>query len=329
MGYVELIGNLAALGTASLWAVNSLLFAKAGKRLGAMPLSAIRIAMAVVLLVIFHTLLYGSPIPEATPMQWVIIMFSGCLGLAVGDFFYFSTLVNLGARRASLIMGSWPIFAAILAYIFLGEVLGIAIILGIVLVTVGTTWVILEKKPKDDNESKLKVNKLIQANLDKKAKKLLKLGVFTGLIGAFCQAIGYVYAKYGMNLDGGIDPLPTTLIRMISAMALVWIIVMALGNWKKIQTGIKDLKGMGLAFGGTFCGPFLGVWLSMIAAQATKIGIASTLMSLTPILIIPIVLIVDRERISPRSIGGAILAFLGVAILFLGSSVENWISGLF
>jgi drug/metabolite transporter (DMT)-like permease len=322
MEYVELIGNMAALGTATLWAFNALLFTKAGKRLGAMPLNALRIAMAAILLFVTHLILYRSPLPDATLNQVVIIAFSGFLGLAVGDFFYFSTLLYLGPRRASLVMGSWPIFAAILAFIFLGETLGWPIILGIVLVTVGTTWVILERKPKEGNDRE-------RLKLGKKEKKLLMMGVFTGILGSFCQAIGYVYAKKGMFIDGGLDPLPTTLIRMIAAMAMVWVIVLALGNWKKIKSGVRDFKGMGFAFGGTVCGPFLGVWLSMVAAHATKIGVASTLMSLTPILIIPIVMIADREKISLRSIGGAAMAFLGVAILFLGTGVENFVMGLF
>jgi drug/metabolite transporter (DMT)-like permease len=332
MEYVELIGNMAALGTATLWAFNALLFTKAGKRLGAMPLNALRIAMAAILLFFTHLIIYGSPFPDATMNQLIIIGFSGFLGLAVGDFFYFSTLLYLGPRRASLVMGSWPIFAAILAFIFLGETLGWTIILGIILVTVGTTWVVLERKPKDGNdqtEAKLGKKDLIHERLGKKEKKLLMTGIFTGILGSFCQAIGYVYAKKGMFIDGGLDPLPTTLIRMIAAMLMVWVIVLALGNWKRIKTGVRDLKGMGFAFGGTVCGPFLGVWLSMVAAQATKIGIASTLMSLTPILIIPIVMIFNKEKISMRSIGGAILAFLGVAILFLGTGVENFIMGLF
>jgi drug/metabolite transporter (DMT)-like permease len=332
MEHVELIGNMAALGTATLWAFNALLFTRAGKRLGAMPLNAIRIAMAAILLFITHLILYRSPLPDATTNQIIIIAFSGFLGLAVGDFFYFSTLLYLGPRRASLVMGSWPLFAAILAFVFLGETLSWTIILGIILVTVGTTWVVLERKPKTGDETPqntLGDKALVREGLDRKEKRLLMMGVFTGIVGSFCQAIGYVYAKKGMFIDGGLDPLPTTLIRMLAAMVLVWIIVLALGNWNRIKTGVRDLKGIGFAFGGTVCGPFLGVWLSMVAAQATKIGIASTLMSLTPILIIPIVMIVDRERISPRSVGGAVIAFLGVAILFLGTGVENFVTGLF
>lgn len=322
MDSVEIIGNMAALGTAAAFALNSVLFTKAGRKIGAMPMNAIRIAMAVLLLLIAHTIFYGSPIPDAAPAQWLLIMFSGFLGLAVGDFFYFSTLVYLGSRRASLIMGSWPIFAAILAYIFLGETLGLTIILGIVLVTIGTTWVVLErKKPEEKEGAKQKPSKKELSTLyndKKKQKKVLLMGVFTGLIGAFCQAIGYVYAKKGMLISGGLDPLPTTLIRMIAAFLMVWVIVLALGNWGKIKDALKDRKSMGLTFGGTFCGPFLGVYLSMVAAMATKIGIASTLMALTPILVIPMALILEKEKVTARAIVGAFIAFTGVAVLFVG-----------
>lgn len=66
---------------------------------------------------------------------------------------------------------------------------------------------------------------------------------------------------------------------------------------------------------GTVFGPVLGVWMSLVAADATSVGIAQTLMSLTPILILPYAAVVEREHISARAIIGAVIAVAGVGVL--------------
>ena len=70
---------------------------------------------------------------------------------------------------------------------------------------------------------------------------------------------------------------------------------------------------------GAFVGPFLGIWLSLIAVQNARLGIAATLMALPPILLIPIEYIAYRQRASSRAIVGTAVAILGVALIFLPS----------
>jgi drug/metabolite transporter (DMT)-like permease len=74
---------------------------------------------------------------------------------------------------------------------------------------------------------------------------------------------------------------------------------------------------MGHTAAAAFIGPFLGVTLSMVAVTYTETGIAQTLMSLMPVLIIPLVWIVHKQRTSWRGMLGAVIAVIGVAILFL------------
>ena len=69
--------------------------------------------------------------------------------------------------------------------------------------------------------------------------------------------------------------------------------------------------------GGAFTGPFLGVSLSLVALSAAPVGIASTLMALTPVLLLPISRFAFKERITLRATIGTALAVGGVAVLFL------------
>ena len=68
---------------------------------------------------------------------------------------------------------------------------------------------------------------------------------------------------------------------------------------------------------GTALGPFTGVWFSMVAIQWAQVGIASTLMALVPIFMLPIGYFVFKERFGWQVIAGTIVAVVGVALLFL------------
>ena len=67
----------------------------------------------------------------------------------------------------------------------------------------------------------------------------------------------------------------------------------------------------------TFFGPFLGVSLSLMAVQYAKAGIASTLMALTPVLIIVPYAIINKQRITAKQVIGTLVTVIGVALFFL------------
>lgn len=66
---------------------------------------------------------------------------------------------------------------------------------------------------------------------------------------------------------------------------------------------------------GAVLGPVVGVWCSLVAVDQTAAGTAFTLMSLTPIFMLPLARWIDREKLSWRAIVGAVVAVGGVAIL--------------
>ncbi len=74
---------------------------------------------------------------------------------------------------------------------------------------------------------------------------------------------------------------------------------------------------MWLALGGSICGPFLGVWMSLVAVKYTATGIAAAIMATVPILVIPLVIIFYHEKVTLKAVLGAIVAVGGVTLLFL------------
>ena len=64
-------------------------------------------------------------------------------------------------------------------------------------------------------------------------------------------------------------------------------------------------------------GTVVGVVLSMIAIKTTQAAVASILMSIMPVIIIPLSVLFLKEKIKPREVLGALLTVIGVSILFL------------
>ena len=73
----------------------------------------------------------------------------------------------------------------------------------------------------------------------------------------------------------------------------------------------------GLAMIVTLFGPVLGVSLSLMAVRYTDAGIASTLMALTPVLILIPYAFIYKQRIRFKEIAGVVVSMIGVCLFFL------------
>jgi drug/metabolite transporter (DMT)-like permease len=295
-------GELAALGTAALWAFSSILFTIGGRRVGSMIVNRVRLAFAVMFVGGMHWLLFGQPFPTgAEPYRYAWLALSALIGLVIGDGLLFQCYVLVGPRIGVLLLSMSPVFGTALAWIFLGERLtpqelgAMAVALG------GVTWVVLER------------GKSAGAQL---SSRTYAIGILFGLGAALCQATNLVMAKQG--LAGGYSALSGTMIRMTFAATVMWAWAAVIGEaGRTIRRVRADGQAARAIFAAAFIGPFLGVWLSMIAVQSSRIGIASTLMAMTPVLSLPLVRIVFKERVTPRAVFGTLVAMAGVAAMIL------------
>jgi drug/metabolite transporter (DMT)-like permease len=301
----NLIGEAAALATATLWTFNTLLFTSASKKLGPLNVNAYRIIMAIGFLAAAHIILLGTVIPNASNEHWLWLGVSGIIGLGIGDFGLFSAFVTLGPRRTVLIMALSPIFASIGAYILTGETISPTAIIGISVTLAGIIIVILEREDQTGEQAI--------------PKSLKTRGLALALVGAAGQGIGLAFSKKGINLDPNapINPLSATLMRMVFAAIFVWISLTVIGKLPELRRASSDKNGLKDTAAAAFIGPFLGVTLSMVAVTFTQAGIAQTLLSLMPVMIIPVVWVVNKQKTSWRGIMGALIAVIGVAIIFL------------
>jgi drug/metabolite transporter (DMT)-like permease len=139
-------------------------------------------------------------------------------------------------------------------------------------------------------------------------------GLALGFCGALGQAGGLVLSKLGM---GGYDVIAATQVRVIAALAGYALLVAAVRGWPRVGEALRDRRGLAFAAVGAFFGPFLGVSLSLFAVRHTVAGVAASIMALQPVLIIPLVVLLHRERVGIGGVAGALVAVAGVALLFL------------
>ena len=295
---MRFVGEIAALGGAFFWGICAIMFERAGKRIGTYNTNLIRLIMASVLLSITLFFTKGMLLPmhaDATNIIWLGL--SGVVGLVIGDGALFKSLVILGSHRMTLLLSLAPPITTVVAWIFLGETLGLMALVGITVTILGIFWVVNgEHHEESIHGSKFK-------------------GVILGLIGATGQAVGLVLAKYGLRTE--IDPLSATLLRMVPSSIIMLAMGLAAGRLKPILAAMRNKLGMIDTFGGAFFGPYLGVWMSLIAIKYTKTGIASTLMATVPVIILPMLMIIYKTKPTMRAVVGSVVTVAGIALLFL------------
>ena len=116
---------------------------------------------------------------------------------------------------------------------------------------------------------------------------------------------------------GRYDAFAATEIRVIAGLVSFALLFTVLGIWPRVWAALRDRRTVAITALGSFFGPFAGVGLSLLAVQNTETGVAASLMATTPILIIPFSVVFRGERVGLGAVGGAIVAVVGVVLLFL------------
>lgn len=292
------LGEISALVTATLWGGTSLAFTAAIRRVGSVQVNVTRMILASVFLGV--TVLVMRFPTDVTAEQFLFLALSGFAGLVIGDSFLFKAYQDVGPRIAMLVMSMAPAMSALLAYLFLGETLSLAGILGIGVTVGGIALVVFDRQ---------------------RSGKLQRRGSAAGVLFAFAgaagQAVGLILAKQAFLL-GALHPMVATLVRIAVAVVVLGPAMIVAGLYKNpFRTFAKEKRALGFTSLGALLGPTLGITGSLIAVSLTKVGIAATLMATTPIVMLPMVRYITKEELTWKAIAGAVIAVVGVAILFL------------
>lgn len=297
-------GELAALGAAGAWAFTALAIEGGARRIGSLTVNLVRLVFAFALLSLAGLFVRGVPLPvDATAHNWAWLTVSGLVGFTFGDLCLYRAYLVLGPRLSSLMMALVPPITALIGWVALGETLTSRDLLGMTLTVVGIGWAILERGRGAESGP---------VSISFAGGSFA--GVALGFGGALGQGVGLILSKVGM---AGYHVFAANQVRVLAGAVGYALLFFALKWWPNVRTGIRDGKALGFCALGAFFGPFLAVSLSLVAVRETVAGVAASIMALTPVLIIPLVIVLKKERVGIGGFFGALVAVTGVALLFL------------
>ncbi len=298
MSDMPFLGEIAGLLTAVCWSGSSLVFSAATRRLGTVLVNIARLVFALVFLTVI--ILAAGLSMRVSSTQLMYFAISGVIGLALGDSFLFSSYLHIGPRLSMLVMSTAPAISALCAWFILGEHLSLLGITGIIITLSGVGLVVYAPGAGG-----------------RLGGGELALGLVSAGVAAVSQGVGLTFAKLAF-MEGAVDGFVAAALRVASSLVVMLPVVLL---FRRMPDPVKafrgDARGFRLTVLGSVFGPFLGITLSLIAVQHTKVGIAATLIATVPIIMLPMVHFIYREHLTTRSILGACIAVAGVAVLFL------------
>ena len=304
------LGELISIGVAFSWTATALLSEFGSKRLGNLTLNVLRMSLALVFSLVLFGVITGEPLPSvgASPEAIGWMLLSGLVGYVIGDYCLFQCYIIIGSRYGQLFMTLAPLSAALMAWVMLGQQMNAMSIIAMLVTLLGIGISVLGRGEHHKVSLKLPLN-----------------GVLFAVGAAMCQGVGLVLSKIGMDHYEAVNDAPEWLIpfsanfyRCIAGIVGFSLLLYFRDGMAPLREALHDKKGISIATATTIFGPFIGVGFSLMAVQYTAAGIASTLMAMTPIIILLPSYWLFHEKITWRAVIGAVISVLGVSLFFLG-----------
>ena len=301
------LGELISIGVAFMWTATALLSEMGSKRLGNLTLNVLRMALALLFSAVLFFVVCGSPLPaggNAEAYGWMLL--SGLVGYVVGDYCLFQCYIIIGSRYGQLFMTLAPLSAALTAWVALGQRMAPMSIAAMLITLAGIGISVLGRGEKHRLSLRLPLG-----------------GVLFAISAALCQGIGLVLSKIDMDhydttqLPAWLVPFSANFFRCVAGIVGFTMLLWLKEGVRPLRHTLHDRKGMTVALLTTLFGPFIGVGFSLMAVQYTSAGIASTLMALTPVIIILPSHWLFHQPITWRTVAGAVISVVGVSLFFL------------
>lgn len=305
-------GELLSLLVAMMWTITALFAEVASRRIGALTLNVWRMVITLLLLGITLWFSCGSPWPQhVPPLAWAWLLGSGFMGFVFGDYCLFSSYLLIGSRFGQLFMTLASPFAAVTAWLLLGERMSSLALLGMIVTLSGISLSIMGR---DDGGHR--------------RVKLPMRGVLLGIGAGLGQGVGLVFSKIGLQAYESalpstaadvqsMMPFAGTMIRTMMGFVGFGIAMLWTRQTHTMPRLFHDRKAAAATLGTVLLGPFLGVSFSLKAVGMTHAGVAQTLMSLTPVFILWPAHLMFGTKVTWSEVVGAFIAVAGASLFFL------------
>jgi DME family drug/metabolite transporter len=301
MSVTDMIGELAALAAALCWTLSPVLYKVALSN--AKPISANISRCVSTTIFLFVCLSLSGMLRNLATLRvdsLLLASFSGIVGLFLGDTMYMMSLASIGVSRAVPISCTYPLFTTLFAVLFLGEQVTFFLLLGTVVIIVGT-WLI--------NQGKTGSNNL--------TRNVLFKGVSIALATAIVWSVSIIMMDHALKLSqmASIDSAFVVNTVRVSATALALLAFSPLVDRQFRFMKLKRKTWIILALGGIVA---LGLGWFLLAVSLSQIDAsrAVPISSVSPLFATLIGAFFLKEKVTVKIFVGAVLIVLGISIVF-------------
>ena len=282
------------------WAVASLISADVTRKIGGLAFNRLRLFFVSIMLIGYT--FYLDTWNTINHEFLFTILFSGIIGIFLGDTLLFIALQKIGPRRNNILFSLAAPFTVILNIIFLNEIMSTINLIGCIIVFCGVVVAIAYGNSKDKNHRW----EVVEGNI--------YLGVSLGIGAALCQAIGLIMMKPILTM--GADPIASAALR--TAISFVFLAFTFFLNYKIFNTKTNlSVKIVGQSILSGFLGMALGMSLLLIALKYADAGIVATLSSTSPIMILFLIWLLTKKIPTIGAWIGTLLAIIGSGLIFI------------
>jgi uncharacterized membrane protein len=289
----ETVGMLCALGSAMSWSVTSLMVSALTPGIGSFTINAARTTLTAAIVIGWMLLAGGlDTVLTLSIGSLALLAVSIVLAIPIGDTIFFESAQRLGLGRAMTISMSYPVVAASLAALLLGERLSAPIVVGGLLTLAG-------------------LGLIVMARVEPPGEPRPWRGVVEALLAALAWGVSVVALRVPLD---EIDPVSAQAIRLPVGAVMLWVTPWALRGVPALLRGGWPLFVRLLALAA------LTAVSSVMYGASVKyagVAVASVLSSTAPLFAVPLGIVFLNERLPALALLGAVVTVAGIVVLRL------------
>lgn len=290
------LGEALALSAPMFWGLAVVLFRRSGESMPAFELNLFKNCVGFLLLVPTVLLVHGPTPPAFSGTEWLVVIVSGAIGMALADTWYLRAINLLGAGRAGIVGSLLSPFVIMISAVFLGERLGLWQWLGFVLVMAGIGLVSWRRRRREvDAED-------------------LRSGLLLGVAAILLVAVGVVMVKPVLERH---EFLWVVEIRLLGGVAAMLLIMFLRGRAKKVWAVYQAPHRWGTVLLGSFLGGYLVTLLWLGGYRLLPASEASIYNEAQASFAVLFAWLILGETINRQKLAGLALTVAGVIVMLL------------
>ncbi len=291
------MGELLALVTAVAWAVAVILFARSGEHVPPFSLNLFRVSVGAALL-LPTLLLSGGALWGVAPLgDYLILVASGVIAIAISDTLFHMCLNRVGAGITAIVDCLYSPLVVLLAFGFIGERLRAWQVVGMLLVLASIVVTSRARPPAGATT------------------RTLLVGIGLGVLAMLTLAIGIVMAKPVLNHS---PVLWATTVRQLGALVALAVSLPFVPGGRGALAVFRPVASWRYSLSGAFLGSYVALILWIAGMKYAQAGVAAILNQTRTVFILLFASLFLEEPFTRRKAAAVLLAVAGILVVTFG-----------